>query len=343
MRRLLVLLLVLFTASVTVAGPVITSVTPASGPTTGGTAVVIKGTGFSNACPVCSPPFFTPGVAFEGNFATSVHFVDSTTIEAVTPPHLPGKVSVSVSQFDDSAILDDAFLYEGDLEDTFETILFPIFMPPVHGAFGSEFRTSARLWNQGSAVVVFFGTDTSCSLADPPIFPDQRYALPVNGPEQVLFTDCSTSTGRLFYVPKGSGSSVAANLRVTDVSRAAASNGVEIPVVREADFRHDRIALLNVPLDPRFRNTLRIYALKPGFVNVTINDQVYPVPLTAGANRFEPAFASFSDFPAKSQLPGNPSSIRVVIDTPQGLDMPIWAFISSTNNVTQEITLVTPN
>lgn len=343
MRRLLAPLLVLFTASIALATPVITSVTPAAGPTTGGTTVVIKGTGFSNACPVCSPPFFTPGVYFDGSASPSVHFVDSTTIEAITTPHLPGRVSVTVSQYDDSASLDDAFLYEGDLEEDFDTILFPIFMPPVQGAFGSEFRTSARLWNQSSAAVVFFGTDTSCSLADPPIYPDQRYALPAEGPEHTLFTDCSTSTGRLFYVPKGSGAALVANLRVSDVSRAAESNGVEIPVVREEDFRKERIALLNVPLDPRFRNTLRIYALKPGFVNVSIDNLVYPVPLTAGENRFEPSFASFSNFPTKDQLPGHPSSIKVVIDTPLGSDMPLWAFISSTNNVTQEITVVTPN
>ncbi len=343
MRRLPVLLLVLFTASIALASPVITSITPAAGPTTGGTTVVIKGTGFSNNCPICSPPFITPSVYFGGNASPTVSYIDAQTIQAVTPQHLPGNVDVVVVQFDDSATRENGFLYTGELEETFDRILFPIFMPPVHGAFGSEFHTIARIYNQGQSVVVFFGTDTNCSLADPPTLPDYPFPLGADQPEREMFTLCSTSTGRLFYVPKGSGKSLAANLRVVDVSRQAESQGVEIPVVRDEDFRTEHLSLLNVPVDPKFRNTLRIYALKPGFVNVSINNLVYPIPLTAGENRFEPWFASFSDFPTKGQLPGNPSSVHIDIDTPLGSDMPFWAFVSSTNNVTQEITVVTPN
>jgi len=345
MRCSVLLPVLLFAASTGLADPLITSVTPNEGPTKGGTAVVITGTGFSNACPVCLPPFYTPNVYFGVNAATSVHYVDSTTIEAVTPPHLPGRVSVTVVEFDTSASVSDAFLFTGEIEDTFDRILFPIFMPPVQGAFGSEFHTNALVWNQSSTVLPLFGFDTNCSLADPPILPDRPLPLGVDGTELHLFPDCSTSTGRVFYVPKGRGSSLAANLRVSDVTRQAASHGVEIPVVREQDFREGRISLLNVPIDPKFRNTLRIYALKPGsgFVNVTIGNEQHAIALTAGADVFEPWFGSFSEFPAASELPGNPSTVRVVIDTPEGPGMPIWGFISVTNNVTQEITLVTPN
>ena len=64
-----------------------TSVSPASGPATGGTQVTITGTGFE------------PGmqVWIGGLEATATQFIDSTSILATTPPHDPGAVYVAVT------------------------------------------------------------------------------------------------------------------------------------------------------------------------------------------------------------------------------------------------------
>ncbi|MEA2238310.1 MAG: hypothetical protein QOC81_3034 [Thermoanaerobaculia bacterium] len=68
--------------------PTISSISPASGSTAGGTVVTINGTGFSNST-----------VKFGGTLATNVS-VTSTAITATTPAHAAGKVDVVVTNGD---------------------------------------------------------------------------------------------------------------------------------------------------------------------------------------------------------------------------------------------------
>jgi hypothetical protein len=343
--RSLSILAVVFVAVGVFADPLITSVTPNAGPVAGGTTVVIRGTGFSNNCIICSPPFGGPAVFFGGTAAASVQFFDSTRLEAVTPPHLPAAVALTVSQLDGSApvTLPDAFTFTGDPNTAFEPILFPIFMPPVHGAFGSEFRTDARVWNKGPEQRLFlYGVDVRClqmnPVANPVTYP---ITIDFEGIETNLITDCSQSTGRVLWVRKGTSGSLAANLRVADLSREATSHGTEIPVVRQANFTTQKIALLGVPVDPNFRSTLRIYSLVPTTdpVNISINGLGRQIFLTPGRDIFEPAFAAVNDL-VLSGLPSDQFTIRVVI---LPTTVPLWAFISVTNNTTQQITTITPN
>jgi hypothetical protein len=67
--------------------PVITSVNPSSGSTTGTTAVTIYGSYFTSAT----------SVTFDGNAATSVSVVNSGTITAITPANSAGPASVIVT------------------------------------------------------------------------------------------------------------------------------------------------------------------------------------------------------------------------------------------------------
>gem|GEM_PF-1714603 len=68
-------------------GPSISSVTPNSGPVTGGTVVTILGSGFQSGT----------SVAFGGVSAASVKFVSSTELQAVTPSSPAGTVAVAVA------------------------------------------------------------------------------------------------------------------------------------------------------------------------------------------------------------------------------------------------------
>jgi hypothetical protein len=68
----------------------IASISPATGPAAGGTAVTIKGTDFGG----------TAGVTFGGTAATSVKVIDSKTITCVTPAKSAATVNVVVQ--DDS-------------------------------------------------------------------------------------------------------------------------------------------------------------------------------------------------------------------------------------------------
>jgi IPT/TIG domain len=354
--RCTITLLALLLAATLSADPVITSITPNVGPVAGGTRVIVKGTGFSTLCIVCSPVGFgaTPMIYFLETEAASVKYIDSTTLEVVTPPHLPATVPVRVHQFDGSQpfTLENAFTFEGEPASGFDPILFPIFLPPVKGAFDSEFHTTARIWNEDLFhELTLYGVDTSCYLFDPPIYPLFPQPVAPNGLERTLLTGCSTTPGRLFWVPKGE-DTIAANLRVRDVTRQATSHGVEIPVVHRNDFSTQRITLLGVPIEPRFRNTLRIYGVTQAeqLINVSIGNELHQLYLQRGADVFEPASLTFTDFPLPEELPAGQSTIKVVVDLPRGVGgVPlegnplIWAFITVTNNETQQITTITPN
>src|SRR6185295_3815829 len=96
-----VMQLVTFRAGV-VAPPSVSSVTPSSGPTTGGTAVTITGTNFATGATV----------SFGGTAATNVNVTSGTTLTATTPAHAAGNVAVVVTNPDaQSATLASGFTY----------------------------------------------------------------------------------------------------------------------------------------------------------------------------------------------------------------------------------------
>jgi hypothetical protein len=355
MRSFHLLIAFLLTASTALASPVITSVTPNAGPVSGGTTVVIRGTGFSDYCIFCTPALIVdPQVLFNGVRAADVEFIDSTTLKVVTPPHVPGSVSVAVIQADgsepDHDTLANGFTYQGDVYDAYDPVLFPIFTPPVFGQGDSEFRTTAEFWNRSlNQPVTFYGLDTSCTLIDPPLYPEMPFTLQARQTHAFnLWPDCSQTIGKLFYVPKGD-HSLAASLRVWEVTRQGENHGVEIPVVRREDFDEESIALVSVPTDPKFRLTLRVYGLNRGstFVNVTWDGNLVQLPLQFSNNIFEPSYAVMTDFtpaPGRTILP----FVNVLVEVPRGPGgavipgTPIWAFITVTNNETQAITTITP-
>ncbi len=327
-----------FAGTAALAAPTITSITPSSGPAAGGTRVVIKGTGFSKSCfPVCLPQLPAPSVTFGSQLATEVKFIDSTTVEAVTPRSLPGMiVTVTVTNYDGSGFAEakNAFTYQGNINEDFEPMLLPIFTRPVFGLFGSEFRTFARTMSIGDPFIPLYGVDRRCLQLTFPELPFDP-TIPISVSDDVALTpDCAVSVGRILWTGKGGGAQLAMNLRVADVSREATSHGTEIPIVRADQFATDGVALLGIPTDPRFRVTLRIYSLdrtdQPVRV-VGFQSFVRDVRLSTPADIFEPAYAEVSDMPR--------TVTRVIVVSP---GTRIWAFITVTNNVTQHITTITP-
>lgn len=80
----------------------ISSVSPASGPVSGGTLVTINGSGFESGS----------SISFAGAQATSVSFISSTQLQAVTPSGAAGAVNVTVTTPDPgSATLSNGFMY----------------------------------------------------------------------------------------------------------------------------------------------------------------------------------------------------------------------------------------
>ena len=316
------------------------TIDPAYGPASGGTRVTLKGD-FGG---------FPYGLIFGGIGvgANSVERVDDHTIIATTPPHLPGNAPVALFEYDIGIGTNAVFQYLAPVPDEFERLLLPVFVPPVHGAFGSEFHTSlhVRGKDNGTGVEVW-GIRTSCGIyptCGPWDYVNQYIDTGhrPNGfkPEDFVYEG---SPGRFVYVRKSRLSNLAMNLRVADVSRATENFGTEVPIVRQDQFQ-ETIVLQGVPSDPLFRNSLWIYAAEPGIAGIYINDEyVASVTLNGPANLFSPAFATFNDFPVSVE----PMTVKVIVaQAPICTCVPnkvkSWAVISVTNNDTQQFTTITP-
>ena len=344
MKRLFAVLLFAVAALSLSAQPVITGVNPSSAPAAGGTEVVITGSGFAT-CEICSPPT-PPGVFFGGTPAPLTVLVNANTLRVTLPAHLPKTVSVSVQQHNGFKTLPDAFTFTGTIEEAFDRVLLPLFTEPVDGAFGSRFVTQLRVANSsGTEPARLFGLLPYCPLSAC-IFTDpteQPYEIEVNGSHTPDAYHYIGRPGLFLYIPKSS-PRIDMNLRVFDETRDAFNFGTEMPVVYyDREFTDQPIKLLGVPLDPRFRNTLRVYSTQDISVTVEFNDQLHLVTLRPGINVLDPAYAQFSEFPTGSGTMDVTIAPHVGIPPPPVLDSPkIWAFISVTNNDTQLITTISP-
>lgn len=330
MRRLILIAALTLFATLAAADEVQYTIFPALGPATGGTKVTIRG----------SFGFWPYGVTFGDAEATSVARVDEHTLTAVTPEHVSGIVEVRIFEYDLYLSTDLTYEFMGRPER--EQLLLPVFLEPLKGAYGSEFRTELNGLNTSNTQVVeVWGLETTCHPS-PPACDWLREPMVYLNPWRDG-TDLSDyrvyqtgSPGRYIEVPRDQIDDFAMTLRVYDTSRSAENFGTEIPVVRTSDFHRNKIfALLDVPLDSRFRKMLRLYATGPTTVDLLVGNDTYKVQLEAGAHVFDPAYAQFTAFPKGT------GTIRVLASVKK--DGPaVWGFITVTNNETQQITTITP-
>ena len=247
-------------------------------------------------------------------------------------------------------------------DDTYERFLIPVFVGQTPGTNGSLFSTSLIAWSKSTTEMVrIWGLDEDCGV--PVICPPPDYSQPIlvkpYGSEGTYFRGPAIipngNPGRFIYVPDAEANLFAMTLRAFDESRRAGNYGTQLPIVRESDFTQERIVLPDVPMNPPFRNTLRIYSTDATTVNVWFegpeiigSPTIIPpagveVELRAGLNEFDPAYAQFTKFERY------PYNLAVVVEsphcprcTPPLIGPKIWAFITVTNNDTQHITTITP-
>jgi hypothetical protein len=309
--------------------------TPTAGPTSGGTEVTIKGD--------FGPTSY--GVIFGSEPALSTTRVDAHTLIAITPPHLPGTADVIIFEFDFGITTGLEFNFFGGIPPAFERVLLPVFTPPVRGAFGSEFHTELRIANSGSTSASLYGLRPACRLSTCIFIPEEMpYELASNGEVTPGDVDNDGDPGRFLWVDKNENVDLSFNLRVHDVTRSQSNFGTEIPVVRENDWTINRIVLIGVPTDPRFRNTLRIYGQNPFIAKITVGDRApVRIPLSTTTSIFDVPYAAFGDFPIDA------GTVRVTIEAESLLsptigpvEEPMWAMITVTNNDTQLISTITP-
>jgi hypothetical protein len=339
MRRWL-LLVVLLCAVPLFAQEVPFSISPASGPVGGGNEVTVKGN-------FGTWPY---GLIF-GDIYVPAERRDEHTLVAIAPPHLPGPVPVNVFEGDFGIQTGLTYTFTGALEESFERLLLPVFTPPIHGAFGSEFRTQLNVRLAKGDRAELHGVHFECIVLCVQR-PDSPVVLTTDNPDlDAEHIERTGTPGAFVYVPKTQANRLSMNLRAFDVSRASDSFGTQLPIVRSDAFTkgyEDKIVIVGIPSDPKFRSHLRIYSAgtTPARVLVEMSNGYAFFPLRqleipAGASALQPGYVDFTDFPV------NDGTVRVEIryahDQNTTLPAPeLWAFVSVTNNETQHITTITP-
>lgn len=244
-------------------------------------------------------------------------------------------------------------------EITYTRFLVPQFTAPVPGAHESLWEVRNWMHYSGDQEVNVvprpFCFGIQCTLGGT-IFPGLS-AFPLESLPG--FRD----TGVLVHVDSRYASFMTFASRVRDVSRDEQSAGTEIPVVREDQLLATPLRLLNIPVDSRFRVMLRLYAL-PEVALPVVEVRYFRLPDPSGTTiDLEPVLlreervalrttatgGAFQLHPSAAQIPELQSLPELVSEdaiwievVPVTAGLRIWAFVTITNNDTQQVTVVSP-
>jgi hypothetical protein len=284
-------------------------------------------------------PFFPASatVTIGGEAIGTAFDNDRVHLTANAPPRPSGSaVDVVVTSAAGTVTAKSALIYyDPDAADpaVFEPILFPLSFQGA-GAFGSQWTTESFLLAGSPA---FFRDPLPCSGCSTRLSANAQLANNAN------------PWGHVLYALRGTTSTVDVSSRIRDTSRQALTAGTEVPVVHERDFR-GQIRFPNVPVDARFRTTLRLWALDdfPQFIvqvdpgtNIVAPLSVTLIPGTAmyfGTADLTPLLPQAKTTPVTVTIfpSGFPSTLTPV------LFPPIWGMLSITNNDTQQVTILSP-
>ncbi len=284
----------------------------------------------------------------------------TSVIEVTIPtPQVPADLTAVARTFAEGIAdpdpADNVAVHELDVVSTltFEPILIPITRTATPGAFNSQWKTETSMFiNSGGALDLQPRncTSTNCFSSTVPFNP-YLFGVLREPPPQF--------EGQFVYVPQGSAEDLRVHTRVYDDSQLDKSFGVEVPAVRPNDFTpaNRGTVLLDVPLSPQFRHTLRIYDRDPTpgrrvviFVRMmgdrTIRadiSRIFTIPPDNSTGPFglplRPGYIQFSS----DELPSLAGIDRIWYTiAPTDFTTRLWAFVSITNNTTQEVTIITP-
>lgn len=329
------------------------SVSPRTVPVRGGMIVRISREGIGS-CPTsgtCLDPVVTIGGA-EATVAT----IDRDAIDVVVPAGSPGLASVTVIGRDGATSWTavDALFYFGPDEkpdpSVFERVLVPL-MFDGPGAFGSQWTTELRIFN-GSLFSIDPLNRFNLSCQGPYGCPPR---IPANTVLRLGVSELGHwQHGYVLAVPHEVAPDLHYGLHIRDLSRQGESWGTEIPVI-PASGMTDSVTLLDVPLDDRYRRSLRIYGLDaidgtkviltwhsdsggrlPQFIELRTLGRCVTEPCWLP----EPAGAII---PLETRFPFQSGDrVRLELRTQGPVGAKIWAFVSLTNNDTQQVTTITP-
>jgi len=215
-------------------------------------------------------------------------------------------------------------------------LLVPVLVSNLPGAMGSVWQTDMWITNVSSQPIVYGinPCNQACCCAE----------INTIGPQSTKRYAENRPQGRYF----GAADSIQLEVRLRDLARNASSAGVNLPVVREDEFRADELSLIAVPRDPRFRVLVRFYMLDKALPlsveqidasgKVLQSDQVQLNPPAGELAYLAPSYGQLSLDPG-TQEAAEPVRIRVKAIYPSTY---FWVFASVTNNDTSEVTLILP-
>lgn len=224
-------------------------------------------------------------------------------------------------------------------------VLVPLNPGSVSGAFGTLWTTT--LWASN-------GSDADLRIRC--LSPSDSDCVALNAHSTIQVASPGVEAQHGFFMLVRSGfppaqvvpeNGIAFDLRVTDSSTAPHSAGVEIPLVRPSDFA-SLVLLSPVPLNGHSRLKLRIYGGSRGegavqatvhAMGATTNRDVMTttVTLQGGDRTFPPRFPSYAELNLPVSSAGD-DALRLEIASSGA----VWAFVSVTDDVSQEVTIVTP-
>jgi hypothetical protein len=226
-------------------------------------------------------------------------------------------------------------------------LLIPINPGTVPGAAATQWTTSVWVTNTSDVDAPVDCEKQPCQVVK--AHTTAKIAdIPFATPHQGFYLGFSSNF--LHPIPAGA---LYVEERVTDSSTAARSAGTEVPLVRMSALLNATIAMPHVPVNGHSRSRLRIYGAGNGTVTVrvigvTSNQEL--LKMTVALTGEDPAKipqVPFRRWPAYSELAlpdsyaGNTDdAVRVEI-TPADGD-PIWAFVSVTDNDSQQFTIISP-
>ena len=364
LTRSLLAALLLVTAAAS-AAPTVTSIEPNVGFTYKRTLVTIHGSDFSESdfsCQGDQAPFCPASVFFgPSGLPGTVVEVTPTTIKVLVPARPHGEAGpVLVKVVRKGEVVFNSFRWDqaklSDDPNDYDRYLIPITTRGTPGAHGSYWI--AEWLVRGHTQTPFAAIWPSCPPLANPCF--ESLIGPGVTQKKGIYSRFQDGTdGAFLYMPKGASASLA--IRVRDLSKNATSFGAEIPVVRDSDYRSS-IEFLDIPTDPKYRSTLRIYGPDPVPHKLTVSVfsektgaliEEYEVELkgivNAAPERFplNPSYAELD--PLSPAVRASGESVRVVVYSVMWWILmsppppyPVYAFMTVTNNETQQITVIEP-
>jgi hypothetical protein len=306
----------------------------------------------------CDPRSFgctVPTVTFNGVASPHVIVTEEHDIIAAVPENGSGAVDVGVWTKDgDLLVLHSGYAYGVLLneEDDYERVLFPLNYIG-RGAHGADWRTDIVVRNDGPVYM-----ETVPQFWIDPSDPEHvGIVQPIPPGERAAFPPRLQDGGAFLYVPRGLEPFLSYSAHVVDRSRLSEGAGTELPVVRARDTA-STIRILDVPRAAGYRAMLRIYDWdlvdsRDAYVKIKTSEGVEKtlavhLPGTGICPNPSPRPPCFAPSPSYRAIDlsaisglGNAKSFDVTV-TGVFDDARLWAFVSITNNATQQVTTYTP-